>query len=387
MSSHVCAAGAITAPRDRALSLAAVISANAGLGLAYGIGYPLAALTFEGWGAAAWLTGIAGAAPALAVLAMLPLVPAIARRMGTVPAMVLGCAVAALGFALMPLLDSPEAWIALRLMQGAGITLPWLIGETWLNLVAEDRTRGRVMSLFVVSLFAGFAAGPLAVEWLGVAGPAPFLVGIGALVLTAAPLVLARRLAPAVEGHGGTGLLAAARLAPLAMAGALAAGLLEMGNLALLPVYAIGAGLSESAGLRLLTVLILGGLVLQFAVGWLSDRMSRRVLLAALGLLCTALTAVLAWTVAAGGFAAGVAFALGGAVLGVYSLSLTILGERVQGGALAVANAAYLMAYQIGAMAGPALGGAAMAAWPPHGFAVLLALAGLGLVLAAARLR
>lgn len=97
----------MTGPRDRAHSLAAVIAANAGLGLAYGIGYPLTSLTFERWGAASWLTGLAGAAPALAVLVTLPFVPAIARRLGTVPAMTLGCLLAAIGFAPMPLLDSP----------------------------------------------------------------------------------------------------------------------------------------------------------------------------------------------------------------------------------------------------------------------------------------
>jgi MFS family permease len=383
---HPIAGGAITGPRDRALSLAAVIAANAGLGLAYGIGYPLTALTFERWGAAPWLTGVAGAAPALAVLVMLPLVPAIARRLGTVPAMTLGCVVAALGFALMPVLDSPTAWIALRMLQGAGVTLPWLVGETWLNTVADDRTRGRVMSLFVVSLFSGFAAGPLAVGRLGTEGWAPFLLAVAALALTATPLVLARRLAPPVEGHGGTGLLAAARLVPLAMAGALAAGLLEMGNLALLPVYALGAGLDEAGGLRLLTALIVGGLVLQFAVGWLSDRLPRRALLVALGLVCATLPAALGLAVARPAGIA-VAFLLGGAVLGVYSLSLTILGERVRAADLAAANAAFLVLYQLGAIAGPGLGGLAMGLWQPHGFLALVAAAGLALVAAAARMR
>lgn len=386
MSAHVVPSAAITGPRDRALSLAAVIAANAGLGLAYGIGYPLTSLTFERWDAAAWLTGLAGAAPALAVLVTLPCVPAIARRLGTVPAMVVGCLLAAIGFALMPLLDSPAAWIALRMLQGLGITLPWLVGETWLNTVADDRSRGRIMSLFVVSLFTGFAAGPLAVDRLGAEGWAPFLVGIAALTLTAVPLILARRLAPPVEGHGGPGLIAATGLAPLAMAGALAAGLLEMGNLALLPVYALHAGLDEAGGLRLLTALIVGGLVLQFAVGWLSDRLPRRALLVVLGLLCAALSAVLAPAIPAGAGLA-VAFLLGGAVLGVYSLSLTILGERVRGPDLAVANAAFLVCYQLGAIAGPAAGGIAMAAWEPDGFLALIAAGGLGLVVVALRLR
>lgn len=67
-----------------------------------------------------------------------------------------------------------------------------------------------------------------------------------------------------------------------------------------------------------------------------------------------------------------VAFVLGGMVLGFYSLSLTILGERYQVESLALANAAFLMLYQAGGIAGPASAGTAMDVWEPHGFVVVL---------------
>ena len=67
-----------------------------------------------------------------------------------------------------------------------------------------------------------------------------------------------------------------------------------------------------------------------------------------------------------------IAFMLGGAVLGFYSLSLTILGERYPVESLALANAAFLILYQVGGMAGPASAGAAMDLWDPHGFALVL---------------
>lgn len=381
MSAHVLPC---FSPAERAWSLAAVIAANFGLGLAYGMSYPLTALTFERWGAAPWLTGVAGAAPAVAVLLTLPIVPGLARRLGTVPAMLIGCALYAGGFLLMPMLPSPGAWIAFRFLMGVGITLPWLISETWLNTVADDGNRGRVMAMFVVSLFAGFAAGPLAVEHLGIEGAAAFAVGAAAMALTALPLFLARRLAPEVggRGDGAGGLLRAARLAPLSLAGAVAAGTAEMGFLALLPVYAIASGVAEGAALRLLAALMLGGLALQLAVGWLSDRLrSRAALLAALALACAGLTASLPLTVSEGWLGLANAFLLGGAVLGFYSVSLTMLGERVRGGDLALANAAFIMAYQVGAMAGPAIGGAALG-WERAAFPALIA--GVALALAAA---
>ena len=49
--------------RERVLSLAAVISTSFGVGISFGIGFPLTALTFEDWHQAKWMIGLAGAGP------------------------------------------------------------------------------------------------------------------------------------------------------------------------------------------------------------------------------------------------------------------------------------------------------------------------------------
>ena len=59
-------------PRERALSLAAVITAAFAVGVSFGIGFPLTSLTLEAWQAPKWVIGLAGAAPSIAVLIMLP---------------------------------------------------------------------------------------------------------------------------------------------------------------------------------------------------------------------------------------------------------------------------------------------------------------------------
>ena len=65
----------MTKPRLRALSLAVVIVSTFFLGLGHGLGYPLTSVTFERWGAPAWVTGLAAGMPALAALVLLPFAP------------------------------------------------------------------------------------------------------------------------------------------------------------------------------------------------------------------------------------------------------------------------------------------------------------------------
>ncbi|MFC3689848.1 MFS transporter [Aquipuribacter hungaricus] len=365
--------------RTRLLSLAAVLASTVGLGLAYGVGYTVTAVRFTEWGAAGWLVGVAGAAPSLAVVALVPLAPRLAGRLGAVPVMVAGAALVALSFVLMPVLDGVGWWLLLRVQSGAGLTLPWLVGETWINTVVTDRVRGRVLGLYAMLLFSGWALGPLLVDRVGTTGLAAYAVGVLGMALCAVPLLLARRLAPAMAAHGTVRLPAAVRLAPLAMLAAVVGGVAEFGYISLLPAYALEAGASTTTSLRLLTVLLVGGICLQVLVGWLADHVDRSRLLAGLGLVLAVGATGFAGLVGTGGAPAYLAaFALGGVVVAFYAVGLTMLGERVPAGQLAVANAGFLVSYEVGATVGPVLGGAAMDVWPPHGLAVLVAVVGVG---------
>lgn len=359
--------------RQRALSLTAVIVSTVGLGLCYGIGYPLTALKFEEWGASGWLIGLAGGMPALAVFVLLPILPRIIGRIGAAQSMIVGCTLTAFGFLLMPVFQSVEAWILLRFLAGAGMTLPWLVGETWINTVTTDAARGRMMALYGMAVFTGYAAGPLVLNAVGIASLAPYAVGIGAMVATVAPLLAAWNLAPALESHPQSGLLGAIRLAPIAMVGAFAGGITELGYFSLLPVYALQTGLTAEDGLILLSTLTVGGIVLQLPLGWLCDRVSRDAVMVGLGLAGAVL--MVASAMANDGEISRLllSFLLGGAVLGFYSVGLIVLGTRVPVSELAVANAAFLMIYEAGSIVGPGVAGVAMDIWQPHGFVAAMA--------------
>jgi MFS family permease len=380
-------AAAPLTPSTRAWGLAAVLASTAGLGLAYGIGYTVTTLRFTEWGAAGWLVGLAGAVPALAVVVCVPFAPRLAARVGTVPAMVAGAVLVGLTFLLMPVLEGVGWWLLLRFLSGVGLTLPWLVGETWINTVVPDRFRGRVLAAYAMLLFSGWAVGPIVLDATGTTGWGAYLVGAAATLLLCVPLVLARRLAPAVQSHGRFSLRGAVALAPLAMAAAVVGGVAEFGWISLLPAYAMDAGAGTTASLRLLTVLLVGGILLQPLVGWLADRADRVRVLVGLGVALAVVSAALAPVVGdPGAVTWAVAFTLGGVVMGFYAVGLTMLGERVPVASLAVANGAFLVGYETGATVGPVLGGAAMDVWRPHGLVVLVALAGVAFAVLAPRL-
>lgn len=359
-------------PAQRALSLAAVITASFGVGVSFGIGFPLTALTLEAWQEPKWVIGLAGATPAIAVLCALPFLPKLAGRMGAVAAIAWGCLIAGLGFLALYFVGDAVTWIAVRFAMSIGLALPWLVGETWINTVSTEGVRGRVIALYAIAFFAGFASGPLILDILGNSGLSIFLAGAVGSALAGVPIILARRLAPDLSHDNPKNLRAAMRLAPVGMMCGFIGGFSEISYLSLLPNVAIASNISEADALWLLSLVTIGGGVLQFPVGWLADKVDKVLVSSCLSVLFVLMSLALPWALQSAAVAPVMVFVLGGVILGFYTLGLSIIGDEAAPKDLAAVNAGYLVMYNAGAVVGPVASGVAMTASPVQGFIVVI---------------
>src|SRR5262249_13311687 len=145
----------------------------------------------------------------LAVLLVGPVLPRLLAWLGSLRALYLGLSLTALSVLLMPVFPGLGAWFALRFLSGAAASIQWVISETWLNIIATDRDRGRIMGLYASVLAAGFALGPLMIGAVGIEGVLPFLLVALAIALGALPIAFAAGLVPPMPTHH-RGSLAAA---------------------------------------------------------------------------------------------------------------------------------------------------------------------------------
>jgi len=359
--------------RQRLLSLAAVCSTSFGTGISFGLGFPLTSLTFENWGQPAWMIGVAAAAPPFAILLSLPIAPFVIARLGSVAAILLGCLIGGLGFIALGLFQSPWAWIAIRVLMSAGFAVPWLAGETWINVIARDESRGRVIAIYAIVFFTGYAVGPVLLQMLGLTWPWPFIVAAAVTALSALPIVLGRRLAPPMAHDDGSANVASAmRRSPVAMVAAFIGGFTEITILSLIPNVALAAGWSENLALAMLTVTTMGGILLQYPIGWLSDLVSRFAMMIAAVIFFIGLALALPFALGDPFTGLVTAFLIGGVILAFYALGLAIIGERLTGNELTAANAGFIIMYQLGGLIGPLFAGIAMTDNAIQGFIVIV---------------
>jgi MFS family permease len=361
-------------PAARNRSLAAILASILAAGMTIGITAPLLSLLIERDEGNAALAGLNSSIGVLAVVFVSPFVPRLVRRFGTLPVIYAGIGLTAAAILIIPATGAVSVWFLFRFVIGVGMGLMWVVSETWLNMVAGDANRGLVAGLYSTILGVGFAAGPMVIAAVGIAGYLPFLVSAGLILLSALPLIAARRLAPRRIGDGDHTAWGTLLQAPLIMGAVFVCGFIDMSILSLLPVYGLRVGIGENTSLLMLTVLISGTTIMQLPTGWAADRIGRlRLLLvcvlagAACGLVLPAVLNIpaLLWPVL---------FLWGGTTVSLYTLGLALLGDRFRADALPAANAMMVISYCLGGVAGPPLTGAAMEAAGPHAMPLTQAL-------------
>jgi MFS family permease len=360
---------------QRLRSLVAVIAAALSVGIAVGAIVPLIALRLEAAGYSRTLIGVNGAMFPLGLLLFGPWMPRILKWLGPLPAVYLGVAVTAASVLMLAATDDYVLWCLLRLVAGAAGGIYWIMSETWINMMVTEKSRARVMALYAGAMAFGFAVGPEIIARIGTGGLLPILIVAAMMALAAVPFLFVHDVSPALPDHANVSVLGAVRFAPVVIYAGLAGGAAETALYVMLPLYGTDSGFAESEAARLLTWFYIGNVALQFPLGWAGDRFGRLRLVklcvaaALLGavllpLLIDQQTPLRAMLLLWGGF-----------VMGIYTLSLALLGEKYRPGDLAAANTAFVMMYEVGSLGGPVAAGGMMDGLGRHGLPLFAAIA------------
>lgn len=360
-------------PAERLRSLVAVIACITVVGIGMGSSIPLLALLMDKHHLPAVLIGLNTAMPAVATFALTPFLPRILRHIPPLP-FLLGCVI--LSATAMPcyyIFPNVWVWFPIRFVNGLALTGVFVVSEFWINSLADEKNRGKLMGIYGTILSCGFASGPIILYIVGADGALPFML-IGGLVLAAgAPLLIfGRGLAPSIREKPNHSFVTFLVVAPAATLAGFVYGATETNIFNMLPIYAVRSGMSDQTAAFVLTIFAAGNIFFQIPVGLVADRVDRRLILLACGF--TGLVGSLAipfvtWSLP---LFAAVLFVFGGMVAGLYTVGLTLLGQRFRGADLAAANAAFVMMYSTGALVGPPLSGFAMDLWNPQGLIIVL---------------
>ncbi len=295
--------------------------------------------------------------------------PLMLKRVGHVRVFAALGSLASAAFILYAAFVDPVIWLILRLVVGFCFSGIYVVAESWLNDSADNETRGKALSLYLIVQMAGIVLGQLL---LNVADPAGYglFVMISVLVsISFAPILLSTRPAPVFETTRPMSLRELTSTSPLACFGTFVLGGIFSALFAMAPVYATRIDLTIGQISLFLTMIYLGGMICQYPIGWLSDRMDRRLLI----IIVTGLGCVVSM---AGFFTTNLnalyvlVFCLGGLSNPLYSLLIAYANDYLEQDQMPAASGGLLFINGVGAMSGPAIVGALMNAYGSEYFFV-----------------
>jgi len=347
-------------PAVRWRGLIAVIGSMTMMAMFYGYTGPLLSIVLEAHGVSGSLIGANAAVQMAAVFILLPFMPWLMRRFGPARVMAMGVVVALTSLTLMGLFIDVWLWFPLRFLMGGAQSMMWTTGETWINHVSDDKSRGRTVSIFMTAIATGFAMGPFLQAWTGLEGHLPFVVGGILAIGCAVPLLVSFNSRIDAEGRPSVRLHQYFRLAPLPMLSNLVFASIASSMMALLSVYGLRLGMDGSEAVQAIGWMGWGGVVMPLLIGYLADKVDRRALLAVFIALGALACAALPWLALMGGWGVAYLMVFGGLRSGHYGINVMLLGERFRGADLPSATAVFGFMFGLGSLIGPSISGIAI---------------------------
>ena len=269
------------------------------------------------------------------------------------------------------ILFDPIVWAALRFVTGLCLAVLFSALESWLNDRLDNENRGRVLGVYMVISYCAMALGQLSINVWDLETSDGFIAAALLTSLAIVPVALTHAKAPSLAKAAPITLGELYRLSPLAVTGAVCAGLMLGAFWGMGAIFGREIGLSVFETSLFTGSYILGGLLLQIPIGRLSDHFDRRTVL------CNVLAGAVMVCVA--GLAAGrlgdplplvlgLAALLGGAISNVYPLSIAQAFDYLDRERYVAGASRMLMAFSVGAVAGPLVCSTAMSWLGPHAF-------------------
>jgi len=266
------------------------------------------------------------------------------------------------------------AWALMRVVIGFSFSGVYITAESWLNNASTNENRGQALSLYLIVQMIGIIAAQALLNLADPSGYILFVIPSVLVSLAFTPILLSISPAPSFDSTRRLSFSALFHISPLGCVGMFLLGAIFSAQFGMASVWATQVGLNVRDLSIFVGGIYVGGLVLQYPIGWISDRMDRRRLILFLAVAGTVVLMVpvlfdvpFTVLVLVGALAGGISNPL-------YSLLLAYVNDYMETSDMAAASAGLMFINGLGAISGPIITGWMMASIGPSGFFLFMAI-------------
>lgn len=267
----------------------------------------------------------------------------------------------------------PVNWTILRLLNGFCSAGFFIVIESWLLLSSGVKHRGRLLSMYMVTLYLAQGFGQFLLNVAPLQSLLPFAITILLSSLSVLPVCMMKGGGPLLFESSMTNILTIFKKAPIGLIGCFISGIIMSSFYGLAPIFGKNIGLSVSQISQVMGVTILGGLSLQWPVGYLSDIFSRRNVVVCVVAALMVITFLLFYIKQDYMWLLILMVIFGGISFTFYPLSITLTSDSFHDRNIISVTCSLLVVYGIGCVLGPLASSAVMeSAVGPRGLFLLM---------------
>lgn len=311
--------------------------------------------TYEGFSST--MTGLVMAGYYAGFLAGSVSTPNLIQRVGYIRVFAALASLASTAVLVMIIYINPWAWLTMRFMIGFCFAGTYVIVESWLNARSDNENRGSTLSFYMVVSYGGLAAGQWLLNTSDPAGVTLFLVSSILLSLALVPVLISRTEAPAIEDSESLGVASLFRIAPSGVFSIIATAIAHSAMFGMGAVYAASVGMTISETVLFMSTYIVAGAFMQLPLGWVSDRIDRRLVILGLSLIVI-LSCYVLFKMEPQQTQFVLMYALlGGMTLPLYSIGVAHTNDRLKPEQMISASSTVVLIFGSASILGPVIAG------------------------------
>jgi len=323
------------------------------------------------------------------------MVPNLVSKVGHIRVFAAFASMASLSALVHAVFVDPYVWTISRFLTGFSMIGIFIIVESWLNDRATNKTRGKVLSLYMLVTYLGMSMGNLLLNVSSPKNYEPFIMISLLFSIALVPILLTKRKPPTFKKTSSIKIKELFKISPFGSFSTFCSGFIFSAMLTMLSVYAVTMNLSVFEISVLLVGVTLAGALFQWPIGSLSDNYDRRLIIIGCCLFASIFTILSIFysglsfnnlldeeMLRFSYFAVGTGMdktklfifiiLLAGMILPLFSLNLALVNDYIPKEKFVAAGGGLNIIFGLGAIGGPIICSVLMSLFGPNGFFIHL---------------
>ena len=283
------------------------------------------------------------------------IVPNWIRNVGHIRVFAAVASLASITILMQSVVVNPWFWMLMRMCTGLCYAALFIVTESWLNGISTNTNRGRLFSIYIIEIWASQTIGQALLNIANPGGYGLFILTSVLISLALVPLLLVRTPSPTIDIPEKLNILGLMKTAPLGVTGVIIAGVTSGAMLGLGALYAKNIGMNIVQISMFTGASYIGGMLLQWPIGLLSDRQDRRVTILWVAIVGAAVALIVPFGYSMNSqliMMAGM-FMVGAFVFPMYSLASSHINDQLRPEQILSASSGIILLNGVGGMSGP----------------------------------